>query len=399
MNHDKRSKLNAQISEEAAEWLVELRTDDLDASGRRAFDTWVRSSPEHLRAFIEMAAIWNEGSALDVQREFDVAALTARVRAESNVISLDSPSDEMMQNGVGVMRSCVVAQEEPAPKSAMHAPYVASRRPSRPYAIAASLVLFGVGLAIYVLDELYREPSYATAVGEQRIITLADGSTVQLNSHSRVRVRFTDAQRTVDLEEGQALFHVAKNAARPFIVSSKGARVRAVGTQFDVDRTPAATIVTVVEGRVAVSGNFHPPLYAVSNDSYARAATRLSRPAPAAASMADGVSPGILLGAGEQITVSSEALVQPAPANVAAAIAWTHHQVILDGASLTRVAEAFNRYSVRKLVVEDSRLSPLRLSGVFDTDPKFLIEYLRGRSDIQIVESQSEIRINRVIAR
>ena len=396
MNHDKRSKLNAQISEEAAEWLVELRTDDLDASGRQAFDAWVRSSPEHLRAFLEMAAIWNEGIALDAQREFDVDALTARVRAESNVISLDLPSTAAPQNGVDVMRSAVVAQNESAGKLPMRAPRSVSRRP---YAIAASVVLFSVGLALYAWDELYREPSYATAVGEQRTITLADGSTVQLNSHSRVRVRFTDAQRTVDLEEGQALFHVAKNAARPFIVRSKGARVRAVGTQFDVDRTPAATVVTVVEGRVAVSGNFHPPLDAVSNDSYTGAGPVPSRPARAAAPTADGVSPGILLGAGEQLTVSSEALVQPAPANVAAAIAWTHHQVILDAAPLTRVAEAFNRYSVRKLVVEDAGPSPLRLSGVFDTDPKFLIEYLRGRSDIQIVESPSEIHVNRVIAR
>ena len=399
MNLDKRSKLNAQISEEAAEWLVELRTDDLDASGRQAFDAWVRSSPEHLRAFLEMAAIWNEGSALDVQGEFDVDVLTAHASAESNVISLDLPSDEAMQSGVDLKWSSVVAQEESAPKSAMQAPHGASRRPSRPYAIAASLVLLGVGLAIYAWDELYREPAYATAVGEQRTITLADGSTVQLNSHSRVRVRFTDAQRTVDLDEGQALFHVAKNAARPFIVRSEGARVRAVGTQFDVDLTPAATIVTVVEGRVAVSGNFHPPLDAVSNDTYAGAGPLLSRPAPAVAPMGDGASTGILLGAGEQLTVSSEALVQPAPVNVAAAIAWTHHQVILDAAPLTRVADAFNRYSVRKLVVEDSSPSPLRLSGVFDTDPKFLIEYLRGRSDIQIVESQSEIRINRIIAR
>jgi transmembrane sensor len=399
MNHGKRSKLNAQISEEAAEWLVELRTDDLDASGRQAFDAWVRTSPEHLRAFLEMAAIWNEGSALDAQRELDVDAFTDRVRAESNVVSLDLPSDEAMQNGVDAMRSAVVAQDDSALKSAVQAPHGASRRPARPYAIAASVVLFGVGLAIYAWDELYREPSYATAVGEQRTIALADGSTVQLNSHSRVRLRFTDVQRTVDLEEGQALFHVAKNAARPFIVRSEGARVRAVGTQFDVDRTPAATIVTVVEGRVAVSGNFHPPLDAISNDSFAGAGQVPSRPAPAAAPMADGVSPGILVGAGEQLTVSSEALVKPAPANVAAAIAWTHHQVILDAAPLRRVAEVFNRYSVRKLVVEDSSPSPLRLSGVFDTDPRFLIEYLRGRSDIQIVESPSEIRINRVIAR
>ena len=71
MSHDKPVKLNAQISAEAAAWLVEFRTGDIDAAGRRQFDAWVRSSPEHLRAFLEMAAIWNEGSALDPRRDID----------------------------------------------------------------------------------------------------------------------------------------------------------------------------------------------------------------------------------------------------------------------------------------------------------------------------------------
>ncbi len=78
--------------------------------------------------------------------------------------------------------------------------------------------------------------TYATGIGEQRSIVLADGSTVDLNSRSKIRIRFSSERRGVELIEGQALFKVAKDHARPFVVDSDGTRVRAVGTQFDVYR-------------------------------------------------------------------------------------------------------------------------------------------------------------------
>src|SRR5205823_2531257 len=86
----------------------------------------------------------------------------------------------------------------------------------------------------------------------ERSIALPDGSLIELNARSSVRVRFTSNERAVELFEGQALFRVAKDPARPFIVSSDGKRVRAVGTQFDVYRKKASTTVTVLEGRVTV---------------------------------------------------------------------------------------------------------------------------------------------------
>jgi transmembrane sensor len=67
MSRDTRSKLNAQISDEAAEWFVEFRTGDMNAASRQQFDAWLRSSPEHLRAYLEIAAIWNESHALTAQ--------------------------------------------------------------------------------------------------------------------------------------------------------------------------------------------------------------------------------------------------------------------------------------------------------------------------------------------
>ncbi len=97
-----------------------------------------------------------------------------------------------------------------------------------------------------------RYPLYSTDIGERRSITLADGSTVDLNARSKLRIEFSSAERRVELLDGQALFQVAKDKQRPFIVHSGDATVRAVGTQFDVYRKDSGTTITVLEGRVAV---------------------------------------------------------------------------------------------------------------------------------------------------
>jgi transmembrane sensor len=110
-----------------------------------------------------------------------------------------------------------------------------------------------VGGAVWYLN--VRMPVYATTFGEQRSITLDDGSVVDINSHSKIRVRYSATERDVELLEGQALFRVAKNASRPFWVSSATTRVRAVGTEFDVYKRRSGTVVSVIEGRVAVLMN------------------------------------------------------------------------------------------------------------------------------------------------
>src|ERR1700744_3161410 len=79
MKPSKRKQLNDQIYSEASDWLIEFRSGDIDAAGRKEFYDWLRTSPEHMRAYLELAAIWNEGAALDEQRVFDDTALMAAV--------------------------------------------------------------------------------------------------------------------------------------------------------------------------------------------------------------------------------------------------------------------------------------------------------------------------------
>ena len=90
MSQERTIGLNHQISEEAAEWLVEFRTGPVSTGVRKEFDAWVRASPEHLRAFIEMALLWRESGALDPQRRLDVEELIERDRRDSKLVELTS---------------------------------------------------------------------------------------------------------------------------------------------------------------------------------------------------------------------------------------------------------------------------------------------------------------------
>jgi transmembrane sensor len=326
--------LNEQVSEEAAEWLVEFRTGDIDSNGRRRFDAWLRASPQHIQAFIEMAALWHEGGSIDPQRRLDVEEAVARARSERNIAALTP------ERGGGP---------------------TASRARIVWWAVAATLLLAVSAGALILGLGLRSPPTYITDAGARRSILLPDGSKVLLDSKSRLRVSYTAAARKVELLEGQAMFYVSRNPRRPFLVRAGHTVVRDVGTVFDVNRLGNGTVVTVVEGSVAVA-----------------------MPSP------------IHLSAGEQLDVLVGQLApQPIHVDISSEIAWTHGEVVLDAATLAEVAQVFNRYSTRTIVAQDLGKKPLRLSGVFSTNPDFVIGYLRGRPDIALTESDSEIDIVR----
>jgi transmembrane sensor len=380
--------LNQQINEEAARWFVEFRSGAVDAPDRRAFDAWVRASPEHLRAFIEIAALWRHSQTVDSQRSFSVEALIASATEEANVVSLEASGISEEASGPGTR---VPSQLD-----------TGGGRRVWTLAAAAAVLLLGAG-SLVAWSLLHGREIYATEVGEQRSLKLGDGSTVTLNSRSRVRIEFDDRSRTVALLEGEALFRVARDPARAFIVRTDGTFVRAVGTEFDVNRKNSGTVVTVVEGRVAVvasspESGVGPAVPRSPNATQLRPSTARHESAQKAESVVNGsgeADEAVLLSAGEQLKVGLGATREPRRTNLSSATAWTQGRVILESATLAEVAEEFNRYSERRLIAEDDGAIPLRLSGVFSTDPDFLIHYLSERPDIQVHQTATEIRILR----
>jgi transmembrane sensor len=405
-----RSRVARLILEEASEWFVDFRVGDVDAHARVRFDEWLRRSPEHIRAYMEIAKTYVELPTLQVAGKLDIDALIAHARSGENIVPFDNAESGPAIESHG--------RSVPHSRDGMRMERAGGARRRRYVVLAASscaLVLIIVG-ALWFRNEHY--PTYSTDIGERRSITLADGSTVDLNARSRIQIEFSGAERYVELLDGQALFQVAKDKNRPFIVRSGDATVRAVGTEFDVYRKENGTTVTVLEGRVAVYSNERgDPTTADSTPTagFARATPPIPPPVHAAAQLASSgasagepprtanppglVDPsdsaGVYLSAGEQVTViPGQVAPRPTRADVAAATAWTERRLIFDGARLSDVVQEFNRYNRRQLVIEGSQLSDIHVSGVFSsTDPTSLIRFLRAQPGMRLTENDKDIRI------
>jgi ferric-dicitrate binding protein FerR (iron transport regulator) len=413
MTSKSKSNLNLPIYEQAADWLIELREGEVDADTRERLDAWFRASPEHIRAYLELSSIWEEGADPDLDRAHGTDELITRAQGANNVIPLSvgilDPEEKTVEQIPQPYETLAASQANPtepgseAPASSSrddtqdrrHGVYHRFWRP-KPMWIAAAVTACLVGSAgLYVYGE--RNRTIATDTGEQRFVSLVDGSTMELNSRSRVRIRFSDAERDVDLIEGQALFHVAHDAARPFIVHSGATLVRAVGTQFDVYRRDSGTTVTVVEGRVVVLSPMLEKETETSLSGSAAAPEASMRASVSAEPRKQANSQNaIFLGAGEQITVSAQARASPTHTDPAVATAWTQHELVFDSTPLIEVAQDFNRYNTRQLIVNDAALRDFHITGVFSSaDPASLLKFLRAQRDLIVQESDDGIHVSK----
>jgi len=340
-----KTDFNSQIYEEASNWFVEMRVGDVDAAGRRRFDAWIRKSPEHLRAYLEVSEIWDDASLVDATRSGSSDQLIAKARAGAEIVPFEGTP--------------------PKPPLALEMtrlqPGVARRR----WAAVAAGIMTAVLASVLGYQHFHRV-EYSTGIGERCAVTLADGTRIDLNSRTRLSVHFTGKQREVELLEGQALFTVAKDPQRPFLVQSGSLSVQVVGTAFDVDQRDHSTAVTVVDGRVAVSS-----------------------------AGVDSVAP-VLVDAGEQVIAPVHAVkrLRAAPVNISAATAWTHGELVFEGSRLADVIQEFNRHNERQIVLGDPVLSDMLISGVYaSTKPDLFLRFMRAQPHVLVAESPDGIVI------
>jgi transmembrane sensor len=227
-------------------------------------------------------------------------------------------------------------------------PVPARRRRGRVAVLAAAVVL---GIAALGSALVLRHPEVSTGVGEQRLLNLADGTRVFLNTATRIRVNYDSRIRLVELESGEALFDVANGANRPFIVRAGERRIKALGTSFVVRQDAQLTTVTLVEGKVAVTSDARP-----------------AAPETAAAQVRSGGAAGevFTLAPGQRLTLAgAKARLDVAPLDKA--IAWRRGQVVLDDTPLAGAVAEMNRYSPVKLVIERPEAGTLSVNGLFQT--------------------------------
>jgi transmembrane sensor len=227
------------------------------------------------------------------------------------------------------------------------------RRPW-PAAIAASVALLSLAVGAWVYVEHFRWQQYETRVGGLSRVVLADGSVIDLNTDSAVRVRLGSV-REVQLLRGEGRFEVAHDGSRPFVVTAAGANVRALGTAFTVRlRAPAQVDVLVSEGRVAI------------------ASARVPRAPPLYANEAAIVLP-------DRVSVT-----RIEPQLLARRLAWMSGRIVLQGETLSEAIAEFNRYNKRQLAFEPS-IATLRVGGNFNaTDPESFAAALASAFHLRI---------------
>jgi transmembrane sensor len=339
MQRDRNNEVdpNAPVTEQAACWWVLLNEGEASTAERRAFAEWVVRSPERVEAFLQ------------------AARLTQALKSNTTPWP-DTPVEELIRAAHATSRDIASfptsRREEPQPHNPTQASWHALRVPRFTTGVAVlaaiAVVAFAIGLYIYLSPQ-----RFATSVGEQRSVVLSDGSIVTLNTSSSVEVRMARDHRVVKLLKGEALFQVAHDARRPFDVTAAETIVRAVGTQFDIDRRATGTTVTVVEGRVAV--------LSAPGESQAGAGARLP------------------LEAGEQLTFSAQrgSDRRPVHADVATAIAWTQRKLIFEHRPVGEVADEFNRYNRTIIEIRSDDLRSQEVTGVFQAnDPGSFLAFL-----------------------
>jgi transmembrane sensor len=284
------------VRDDAARWFVRLQEPAVSADEQQRFDAWLNQHPQHRDEFQLLQGLWSAADLLPAPR------LKALV-------------------------------ETP--------PTRRERRPMLRYAVAASVLAVALGLGLFSgLNHPggYRA-EFATALGERKHVALPDGSVIDLNSRSRLQVRFEQDRRVIELSEGEAMFSVAHDTSRPFVVETGNGKVTVTGTRFDVRRDVTQTRVAVEQGTVKVQGREAPDNQFIN------------------------------LTAGLGTAVDAQGKVAAAYAvNAAELTAWRSGKLVFNNASLSEVVAEVSRYREKPLTVANPTVASLRLTSVFKSD-------------------------------
>ena len=334
-----RNERRLVAADQAAHWLIALQAGELSPQLNSEFIDWLRDSPLHVSEMLQACRLHRDLAAFD--RWNNIIAFEGR--AQNQVLTL-LPRDR-------------VAAKPSAPRRRRHV-----------FAIAACLAVT-VLASPYLLHRL-GESDWKTDAGERREVTLSDDSVMDLAPSSEVRVRFQGNSRTIWLKRGEALFHVAKDPNRPFVVQVGNTRVRAVGTVFNVAEYDQDISVTVVEGRVAVSAA-----------GFANATDASAHLTP--------------LGADEQMVISAvdhSSKVLKVRGDVE--VAWAAGQLVFENEQVAEIVRRFNRYNKIQLRLADERLGERRMSGMFRvTDPESFVAVLQAAGDVAVNRSSRGVII------
>jgi transmembrane sensor len=323
---------STEIEVAASTWFAKQQAEGWTPQRQFEFDAWLNESTAHRIAFLRVSEAWKRFGDLDAPT---MNRTPGAIPERGGWVWCSLPQDAERS----LSRESVDVHQK-APLEVRRTVAFASRalppRIWRSAAAAATLaVLAAIGLTSWYMA--HQSTSYRSEVGQIRSVPLEDGSHVTLDTGSRIEVTVRADERRIDLIHGDAYFEVAKDPVRPFVVSVDRARVVAVGTQFYVERDDNGLIVLVTEGKI-----------------------RLERPAE---------SP-------QEVPAGSEARLDATELRISHAtdteiqetLGWRNGYLLFRDTSLAEAVAKFNRYTHKKMLIEDPSIAGIRIGGHFRLD-------------------------------
>jgi transmembrane sensor len=311
-------------AEEAAGWCVRLCEGEMTSGARAQLTRWLASDPAHRSAFNQAVEAWQEVSAAE---------------ATSEILALR----------VDALASLRRAQRARAGRRVLGV--------STSWVLAASVVialLFGLLAARYPGSQ-----QFSSGLGQRRLVSLADRSSVNLDASSEVLVRYSSGERSLQLLKGRAKFQVAKDPGRPFRVRAADREIVATGTIFSVEIVQNEVHVVLYQGHVSVVGP-------------------------------DRVSTALAAG-DELIGPIAKPQVQVEAANIARSLSWESDRLEFVDEPLASAVERVNRYARSPIAIGDTAAAGERISGVFTTgDTRAFIEGVTAVSGLKAEERDGQ---------
>jgi transmembrane sensor len=280
----------------AVDWMLQKRDcESWNEQDQKRLDDWLAESSAHLVAYWRAEASWKRTEVLSALRQFRSVELLPSAPRRRRVFSTITATG---------------------------------------FAVAA------LG-AVMLYQFLPRYTTYSTAIGGHKTLALGDGSQVELNTDTVVRVADVSGQRKVVLEKGEAFFQVKHDSNRPFIVMAQGHRITDLGTKFLVRENEDQTEIALVEGRARFDDKDR-----------------------------DGKLRSLVLAPGDVVsaTADSVSLTRKTVALLGNELGWRRGVLVFKHTVLGEAVEEFNRYNARKLVIADPAVARLEIRGTFRTE-------------------------------
>ena len=321
-------------AKDALRWFVRLQSGNVSENEQRAFHLWLEESDAHRSEFDRIENLWTD-------------------------------LDQLRDKPFPVLEQAVEYWHAKGPHPAQRS---CSRRPRFCFSMALAAMLVVVSAGTYwwtfVRAEIFE---LRTATGEQRTVTLSDGSTITLNTGTAATIRVSGTERRVILKEGEIWVAVAHEARRPFEVVAGNGTIRDIGTQFTIRKLSDRVTVTVVEGIVEV--NTH-----------------------AARSGEGGLH---IVAKGQQLWYSDDGRVSMVESiDTQAVTAWVQGKLVFRAMPLAEVLREVGRYRNDRIQIVDPSLADLLVSGVFNSrDLDSFLQALEGAVPVKATRVNQQLVI------